>query len=141
MNLDLLLVQYGVAAIFVLMFIKSAGMPIPIPADVIILAAAASAAAGKLVLWQAFIAIFLAIVLGGLIQFILARGPGRGVLYRFGRYVGLTAARLDAASVKVKKGGVVTIGLAILVPGIRGVAIVAAGLADVPICNPHPESL
>jgi membrane protein DedA with SNARE-associated domain len=133
MNIDMLLVQYGVAAIFVFMFMKSVGVPIPIPADVIILAAAAGAAAGKLVLWQAFVAILLAIVLGSLLQFILARGPGRGVLYRFGRYVGLTAARLDAASVKVKKGGVVTIGLAILVPGIRGVAIVAAGLADVPI--------
>jgi membrane protein DedA with SNARE-associated domain len=64
-----------------------------------------------------------------LIQFILARGPGRGLLYRFGRYIGLTTTRLDAASSKVKKGGALSVSIAILVPGVRGAAIVASGLA------------
>ncbi len=133
MSIDMLLMQYGLPAIFVLMFVKSVGVPIPIPADIIVLATAAGASQGKLVLWQAFIVILVAVVLGGLIQFILARGPGRGLLYRFGRFVGLTSARLDAASKRVKQGGVIGIGLAILIPGVRGVAIVASGLADLPI--------
>lgn len=133
MNIDMFLVQYGLAAIFIVMLAKSIGVPIPIPGDLILLTAAARAAQGKLVLWEAFIAILLALVVGGLVQFWLARGPGRGLLYRFGRYIGLTAARLDAATAKVKKGGIISITVTTLVPGVRSAAIVAGGLASVPL--------
>jgi membrane protein DedA with SNARE-associated domain len=129
-SIDMFLVQYGLAAIFIIMLTKSAGVPIPIPGDVIILAAAARAAAGKFVLWQAFLVILLAVIFGGLIQFMLARGPGRNLLYRFGRYIGLTTARLDAATVRIKKSGMLGLSVAILVPGVRGAAIAASGLAD-----------
>ncbi len=129
-SIDVFLVQYGLLAIFIIMFTKSVGVPIPIPADVIILATAVRAAAGKFVVWQAFLVILLAVVLGGLIQFWLVRGPGRSLLYRFGRYIGLTSARLDAASAKVKKGGVIGLSVAILVPGVRAAAVAASGLAD-----------
>ncbi len=129
----LFLTQYGLLAIFLLLFTKSIGVPIPIPADLLVLTAAAQAGMGKVGLWQAFGALFLAVVLGGLIQYLLARGPGRGIVHRFGRYLGFTPARLEAASVRVRKGGIPGIGLAMLIPGIRGVAIVAAGLAALPV--------
>jgi membrane protein DedA with SNARE-associated domain len=132
-SLDLFLVQYGLAAIFMLLLIKTIGVPIPIPTDLIILTAAARVAQGKFIWWQAFIAFLIALVLGGLIQFVLARGPGRNLLYRFGRYIGLTSHRLDSASARVKKGGSLGIGIAILVPGVRGAAIAASGLADLPL--------
>src|SRR5947209_3460683 len=114
---DTFLIQYGLAAIFIIMLIKSIGVPIPIPADVLILATAVRAAQGKFVLWQAFLAILVAVVVGGIIQFALVRGPGRGLLYRFGRYIGLTQPRLDAAAAKIRKGGVFALSVAILVPG------------------------
>ena len=117
-GIDMFLVQYGLVAVFIVMFVKSIGVPIPIPGDVIILATAVRAAEGKLILWQAFLAILLALVLGGIIQFILVRGPGRSLLYRFGRYIGLTPERLDAAAVRVKKGGVFGLSVAILVPAL-----------------------
>lgn len=128
--IDTFLIHYGLLAVFLIMLIKTTGVPIPIPGDVIIFTAAVRVAQGKLVGWQVFLAILVALVLGGLIQFVLARGPGRGILYRFGRYVGLTKPRINAASEKVKKGGVPGLALAILVPGVRGAAVVAAGLAD-----------
>ncbi len=132
-SIDLFLVQYGLGAIFIILLVKTIGIPIPIPADLIILTAAARVAQGKLNMWQVFIAIFIALVVGGLIQFLLARGPGRGLLYRFGRYIGLTSPRLDAVSDRVKKGGAFSISIAILVPGVRGAAIAASGLADSPL--------
>ena len=132
-NIDLFLVQYGLTAIFIILLIKTIGVPIPVPSDLIILTVAARSAQGKLIAWQTLIAIFIALVLGGLIQFVLARGPGRGLLYRFGRYIGLTSPRLDAASARVRKGGAVGIGVAILVPGVRGAAIAASGLVDMPL--------
>jgi len=83
----------------------------------------------------------LAVVLGGLIQFVLARGPGRRLLYRFGRYIGLTSARLDAAALKVRKGGVLGISVAILLPSVRAAAIAASGLADVSLSTFLPGLL
>ncbi|HEX3643901.1 MAG TPA: VTT domain-containing protein, partial [Ktedonobacteraceae bacterium] len=47
--------------------------------------------------------------------------------------VGLTPSRLDAAAEKVKKGGILGICVAILVPGVRGAAVVASGLVDLPL--------
>jgi membrane-associated protein len=129
-GVDVFLLHYGLAAVFLIMLIKTIGVPIPIPGDLIILTAAVRAAQGKLVGWQVFVAILLALLLGGLIQFVLARGPGRGLLYRFGRYIGLTKPRIDAAAEKIRKGGILGLTVAILVPGVRGAAIVAAGLAD-----------
>ncbi len=129
-GIDMFLINYGLIAIFCVMLIKTIGVPIPIPGDVIIFTAALRVAQGKLVAWQVFLAILVALLLGGLIQFMLARGPGRGVLYRFGRYIGLTKPRIDAAAGKIRKGGVPGLALAILVPGVRGAAIMAAGLAD-----------
>ena len=132
-GIDMFLIQYGLIAIFIVMLAKSIGVPIPIPADVIVLATAARAAQGKFILWQAFLVILLALVLGGIVQFALVRGPGRGLLYRYGRYIGLTSARLDAAAVKIKKGGIFGIGVAILVPGVRSAAVAASGLANFPL--------
>ena len=127
---DVFLTHYGLVAVFSLMLLKTIGVPVPIPGDLIILTAAVRVAQGKLVGWQVFFAILVALLLGGLIQFVLARGPGRGLLSRFGRYVGLTKPRIDAAAEKIRKGGVPGLTVAILVPGVRGAAIVAAGLAD-----------
>src|SRR6266550_1017211 len=73
-GIDLFLIHYGLAAVFLIMLMKTMGVPLPIPGDLIILTAAVRVAQGKLVGWQVF--------------------------------------------------------FAILVPGVRGAAIVAAGLAD-----------
>ncbi len=132
-NLNAFLDLYGLAAIFVLMLIKSAGVPIPIPADAIMLATAARAVEGRLVLWQAFILLLIALVVGGTIQYALARRLGRGFLTRFGRYIGITPARLDSVGGRMQKGGPVGIGLAILTPGVRSVAVAACGLAALPL--------
>jgi membrane protein DedA with SNARE-associated domain len=128
-DLDAFLDTYGLLAIFCLMLVKATGVPVPIPGDLILLATAARAAEGRWVLWHAFIVILLAQVLGGMVQFWLARGPGRGALYRFGRYLGLTAARLDRAAAFVQRGGALGIGLAILTPGLRAAAVAGCGLA------------
>lgn len=132
-DIETFLNSYGLIAVFAVMLVKAAGVPIPIPADVIMLATAARVTEGRMQLWQAFTFILLALIVGGIIQFMLARGPGRSILYRFGRYLGLTAARLDSAAATVKKGGPIGIGLAILTPGIRAATVAACGLAALPL--------
>ena len=73
---------------------------VSIPGDVIIFMAPVRVAQDELVGWQVFFAILFALLLGGLIQFALARGPARGLLEHFGRYVGLMKPHLDAAAQK-----------------------------------------
>jgi membrane protein DedA with SNARE-associated domain len=108
-------------------------VPVPVPGDVILLATAARAAEGKLVLWIAFVGLLLALVLGGLLQFLLARGPARRLVVSYGPRVGLTAQRLERVAGLVRRGGLLGIGLAVLTPGVRSAVVPACGLAGVPL--------
>lgn len=131
--LDAFLDTYGLAAACLVMLTKAVGVPVPVPGDVILLATAARAAQGKVVLWLAFIALLLALTAGGTLQFFLARGPGRRLVVRIGRRVGLSEERLERVAAQLRRGGAWSIGLAVLTPGVRSAVIPAAGLARVPV--------
>jgi len=130
---DAFLTTYGLAAACAILLVKAVGVPIPIPGDVILLAMAARAAEGKVLLWVAFVALLAAIVLGNSVQYLLARGPARGMVLRFGGRLGVTSGRLERVAQRVKQGGVLGIGLAVLTPGVRSAAIPGCGLAGVPL--------
>lgn len=123
--------EYGLLALTLVAFIKAVGVPIPIPQDVVILAAATGSASGRFYLPEAFALLLIAICAGGMVQFFLARGPGRNLLYRFGPQIGLTQPRLDAAFRRVEGVGFLGIAVAVVTPGIRTAAIPACGLAAV----------
>jgi membrane protein DedA with SNARE-associated domain len=132
-GLENLLDTYGLAAACVVMLIKSVGIPIPIPGDVVLLAMAARAAEGKVLVWVAFVGLLVAITLGGWLQYILARGPARQLVMRYGARLGLTRQRLDAVARRVRQGGPLAIGLGVLTPGLRTAVIPACGLTNVPL--------
>lgn len=132
-GVNLFLAQYGLLALFLLAFIKAIGIPIPIPADLVVLAAAGGSAGGKFVLWQAFLVLLVAMVGGAIIQYSLARGPGRNILYRYGRHIGLTPDRLDSAFARVENVNFIGVGVAVITPGLRTAAIPACGIAAIPI--------
>ena len=104
-GLEAFLDSYGVAAACVVMLVKASGVPIPIPGDVILLATAARAAEGKVLLWLAFVALLLALTLGGTLQFMLARGPARVLVIRYGQRLGLTEERLERVAAKMRQAG------------------------------------
>src|SRR5438270_7810269 len=106
-----LLDSYGVGLLFVVILLKEIGLPIPVPGDLLMVVAGARAAAGALPLWGVLLAALVAGYVGAYIQYLLARGPGRGFIYRFGKYVGLTPARLDKATEAVRGRGWVAIAL------------------------------
>ena len=132
-GLEAFLDSYGVAAACAVMLVKAIGVPVPIPGDVILLATAARAAEGKVLLWLAFVALLLALTLGGTLQFLLARGPARNLVTRYGHRVGLTEIRLGRVAARMRQGGPVGIGLAVLTPGLRTAVIPACGLTGIPL--------
>lgn len=134
-DLLLMLDSYGVGLLFAVLLLKEIGVPIPIPGDFLMLVAGARAAAGGLPLWGVLVSAFIAGIIGAFIQYLLARGPGRGFIYRFGKYVGLTPARLDKASNSIKGRGWVAVALGRALPGLRIGAVAACGLAAVPLAT------
>ena len=132
---DTFLAEHGLLAVFALLGVKAAGVPIPVPADAIMLGAAAWAASGRVALVPAFAAVLLALLSGGLVQFWLARGPGRGLLYRFGRYVGVTPRRLELVAASARRRGLLGITGAMLLPGVRAVTVAACGVGGVPLAR------
>ncbi|MBI3287876.1 MAG: VTT domain-containing protein [Chloroflexi bacterium] len=124
--------SYGLLALFLMMFLKESGVPIPVPGDIIMISAGAAAAVGSLELAPTVVAILGATLVGGWIQYALARGPGRRLVYRFGRYIGLTSARLDRAAQSVSRRGWPSIAVARITPGLRIVCVIGCGLAALP---------
>jgi membrane protein DedA with SNARE-associated domain len=132
MELELFLDTYGVAAACAVMLVKALGIPIPIPGDVILLATAARAAEGKVVLWLAFSALLLAIIAGGVLQFLLARGPARRTVLRYGRRLGLTMDRLERVGARMRSVGPIGIAVGVLTPGVRSAVVPACGVTRMP---------
>jgi len=127
---DQFLDTYGLAAIFGIMLLKELGIPIPIPGDLIMLGAAARAAQGKFPFVAVFFAILIPMLVGGTIQYWVAKGPGRAFIYRVGNWVGLTKERLDRAMGTVRKGGMAAVALGLNTPGVRIATVPASGLAE-----------
>jgi membrane protein DedA with SNARE-associated domain len=130
---DQFLDTYGLAAIFLIMLLKEIGVPVPIPSDLIMLGAAARAAQGKFPFVAVFLAILIPMIVGGLVQYSIAKGPGRRVVYRLGNLIGLTKERLDHAMDTVRKGGTASVAVGLTTPGVRIAIVPASGLAELPV--------
>ncbi len=123
------LATYGLLAIFVIMLLKEIGLPVPIPSDLIMITAGVQAATGAYGLLELALALGLATLLGGSVQFFISRRAGRAIIYKLGRFVGLTPQRLDKAMSLLQRRGPVAIFLGLNLPGARAGIIPAAGLA------------
>jgi len=134
---DQFLDTYGLAAIFGIMFLKELGVPVPIPGDLIMLGAAARVAQGKFNSQGGLVAVFIAflipMLIGGMIQYSIAKGPGRNFIYRVGKLIGLTKERLDRAMETVRKSGMAAVALGLTTPGVRVATTPASGLAELPV--------
>jgi membrane protein DedA with SNARE-associated domain len=130
---DQFLDAYGLLAVFAIMLLKEIGVPVPIPADLIMLGAAARAAQGRFPFIAVFLAILIPMFIGGMIQYAIAKGPGRRVIYQLGKIIGLTKERLNPAMERVRKGGSAAVAIGLTTPGVRIAIVPASGLANLPL--------
>ena len=100
------------------------------PGDFLMLLAGVRAATGSYSLVAVIVALMAATLLAGGAQYLLARGPSRRFIYRFGRYVGLTPPRLDKAANAVRKRGTTAVAVGTVTPGLSMVTYIASGLAE-----------
>jgi hypothetical protein len=112
--------------LFGLLLAMEAGVPVPIPGDLVMLLVGERVSAGALPLWLAVAALELVAVAGTATLFLLARGPARTLLARVGPRVGLTEARQARASALLERRGGPALATGRCTPGLRTVTVVAA---------------
>jgi membrane protein DedA with SNARE-associated domain len=122
----------GLTAIAALLFVKEVGLPVPIPGDLVVLGAGIAAARGELPPLPALVAIVLAGIVGGVVQFLLIRSVARDPMMRLLGQVGLGPGRAERLAGRMRAGGARAVAIGRMTPGLRIGVIVASGLAGLP---------
>src|SRR4051794_33737080 len=120
----------GLAA---LLFVKEAGVPVPVPGDLLVIGAGVATAGNAAAALATLVAILIAGYLGGAVQFLLARGALRRPLIALLTRFGVSAARIDALAERLRRGGARGVAVARATPGVRVPAIAASGIAALPM--------
>jgi membrane protein DedA with SNARE-associated domain len=124
----------ALAGIVGLLLIKEAGVPVPIPGDLIVIGAGASlAAAGPAPAGGALALILAAGYAGGTIQFALLRGAVRGPLLRVLARFGVAPERVEGLAARLRRTGTRGVAVSRMTPGVRVASIAACGLAGLPL--------
>lgn len=118
-------------AIVGLILIKEAGLPIPVPGDLVVIGAGVAAGRGDIDPLAALIAIVLASIVGGSFQYGLLRSVARPALLRLLARLG-SAERVDRQAERLRRGGAKSVAVARSTPGVRIVAIAGSALAGIP---------
>lgn len=125
--------RHGVLAAFVFLLIEEAGVPVPVPGDVLMLVLGIqSRTRGVDYLVQAVAATWAGTMIGSTFLYFISRKAGRDLVYRYGRFIRLTPDRLDRTEQWLKQHGSRAVFLGRLVPGLRIVTAVACGVFEVP---------
>jgi membrane-associated protein len=114
-----------------LIFVKEAGVPIPVPGDLVVLGAGVAASRGQLDPVAALVFLVAASIAGGALQYGLLRSVARPTLLRLLGRLG-SADRIDRQTERLRRSGARSVAAARVTPGIRIVAIAASALAGVP---------
>ncbi len=116
-------------AALVLLLPMEAGLPIPLPADLVMFTVGERVSAGKFPLWLA-VGSFEVIAVAGTAALLLAcRGPAQRVIARFGPRIGLTEARLGRATALAETKGRPGLAVGRATPGLRTITVIAAAVS------------
>lgn len=121
----------GYAGIFMLMCIESSF--IPFPSEVVLIPAGYLAAKGEMHLAGIFGASLLGSLVGAYINYAIALLLGRRLLLRYGRYIFIPPATMAKMERFFERHGAVSTFTGRLIPGVRQLISVPAGLARMPL--------
>jgi membrane protein DedA with SNARE-associated domain len=128
----------GLPAAAGLLTLMEAGVPIPIPADLVMLAVGERAEAGEFPLWAAVVALELVALVGTSVLYYLCRRPVRAVIERVGPRIGLTEQRIARAVRLIEARGRAAIAIGRGTPGLRTVTVVATSSSGIPARHALP---
>jgi membrane protein DedA with SNARE-associated domain len=124
----------GYLGVFALMFLENL-FP-PIPSEVIMPLAGYAAAQGRMSLSGVFIAGVVGTLVGNAFWYELARAFGtartRRIVGRYGRWLGILQEDITKAEAALRRWGPLAVFLGRMMPGIRTVVSIPAGLIELP---------
>jgi membrane protein DedA with SNARE-associated domain len=118
--------EHGYLGVFGLMVLESTALPVP--AEVVIPPAAFWAAQGKLNIWVVVLSATAGSWVGSALSYWVAVKLGRPIIERYGKFVHLSPERLRKADAWFEEYGGGGIFVARLLPGIRHLISIPAGL-------------
>ncbi len=118
----------GLAAL-VLLLPMEAGVPIPLPADLVMFTVGERVAAGQFPLWLAVAGFEVIAAIGTTALFVACRGSGHRVVTRYGGRLGLTEARVRRVAAVAEARGLPGLAVGRATPGLRTLTVVAAGVS------------
>lgn len=126
LHIEPIISHYGYVGVFAILMIEMIG--IPFPAETTLTVSGFEWTQHVFHLWPLVIAAVLGNVAGSSVAYLIGRMLGRRVLVRFGKYVGLTEERLEAADKKMVKyeTGIILVGK--FIAGIRVIIPYLAGI-------------
>lgn len=123
--------EFGYPGIFLLMAIESSF--IPFPSEVVLIPAGYLASQEKMNLGMIFVSAILGSMMGAFINYYLAYFVGRKFLEKFGKYFFISSEALDKMDSFFQKHGAISTFTGRLIPGIRQLISIPAGLAHMDI--------
>ena len=128
----------GLPAMAGVLTAMEAGVPIPVPSDLLVLVLGERASAGQVSVVVVAVALELVALVGTAALFLAVRGPGRALLTRVGPCLGLTEARLARATAVVERRGQTALFVGRATPGLRTATVAAAGTSRLSVRRALP---
>ena len=122
-----LIFDWGYLGIFIMMAIESSF--IPFPSEIVLVPAGYLASKGDMNIFYIMGSALVGSLLGAFINYYLARTLGRKFLLKFGKYFFISPQTLDKMEHYFKKHGHISTFTGRLVPGVRQLISIPAGLA------------
>lgn len=130
--LERFIAEWGYIAIFILMFVEEAGVPLPLPNEAALMYVGYLTSKGELNAIVAGLVATLGASCGSTLLYNIARRGGRRLIHRFGRFLHIDDAKLDRAERWVERYGTISVPVARLTPGLRIATTIIAGILRVP---------
>jgi len=124
--------SHGLLSLAAIQFLKSAGVPLPVPIGLFLVLLGVQAREGTTSLWLAWLTMTAASVLGASVLFAFMRWISPANLLRYVRFLGLTEQVLDRAEAELNQRGQPAIFLARLFPGLGLAIVVVSAILALP---------
>lgn len=131
-SMQSLLRSHTLAVIVTIIFFEELGVPSPIPGDLMMVFAGVRVAQGREPLWLVLLLQEAATVVGASGLYFLSQRYGRPLVERYGRFIHLGPETLARMEGRIRRRGGWAIILGRIVPGLRIVTPIAAGVLGMP---------
>ena len=128
----------GMPAMLAVLVLIEAGIPMPVPSDLLMLLVGERAASGAASLPVAVAGLESVVVVGTTALFFALRGPAAHLVPRFGPRLGLTPARLAHATDLLQRRGAWALFVGRTTPGLRTATVIAAAGSNLPVRRALP---